>query len=109
MNYWFGYYRKHPRETPPAIVLRIWKEPVRWGVAPLVRNAKFGVEGNHDISAAEHFSTPFLPPKRYCPIVEVPFHLFAHRKNGIRNNNNEELVSQDSTFLVPGDDDHEKK
>ena len=31
MNYWFGYYRKHPRENPPAIVLRIWKEPVRWG------------------------------------------------------------------------------
>jgi hypothetical protein len=37
-----------------------------------------------------------------------PFHLFAHRKNGKRNNN-EKLVSQKSTFLVPGDDDHEKK
>ena len=23
-NYWFGYYRKHPREKLPAIVLRIW-------------------------------------------------------------------------------------
>ena len=23
MNYWFGYYRKHPREKLPAIVLRI--------------------------------------------------------------------------------------
>ena len=23
-NYWMSYYRKHPREHPPAIVLRIW-------------------------------------------------------------------------------------
>src|ERR1700680_1978736 len=58
--------------NPRLLCYESGKNPYVGGFAPLVRNAEFGVEGNHDISAAEHFSTPFLPPQRPCPIVDVP-------------------------------------
>jgi len=77
MNYWFGYYRKHPRETPPLLCYEFGKILYVGGVAPLVRNAKFGVEGNHDISAAEHFSTPFLPPEAVLSNCRGPLSLIC--------------------------------